>query len=70
MYKMDDERVNDLASGLRNIVRNAQAIIKDPEDNQHRLEDIVSVAKMQLKHIKDGSYKTKATQRMHKPRIG
>lgn len=69
MYTMDDKAVNDLAKGLENIVRNARTIIENPEDDHHRLEDIVEAAQNQLKNLKDGKYRTKATQRMHKPRL-
>jgi hypothetical protein len=69
MYNMDDKAVNDLAKGLDNIVRNARTIIVNPEDNHNRLEDIISVAQLQLKNLKLGKYRTKATQRMAKPRL-
>ena len=69
MYTMDDEAVNDLAKGLENIVRNARAIVEKPEDNHHRLDDIIKAAQNQLKNLKQGKYRTKATQRMSKPRV-
>jgi hypothetical protein len=69
MYTMDDKAVNDLAKGLENIVRNARTIIVNPEDNRNRLEDIINVAQLQLKNLKQGKYRTKATQRMRKPKM-
>jgi hypothetical protein len=66
---MDDKAVNDLALGLENIVRNASAIIKNPEDSHYRLEDIIKAAQNQLKNLKSGKYRAKTSQRMHKPRL-
>lgn len=66
---MDDEAVNDLAKGLDSIVRDARTIIENPTDNRNRLEDIILIAQLQLKNLKLGKYRTKATQRMAKPRL-
>ncbi len=66
---MNDEAVNELVKALNNIVRNARTIIENPQDNHNRLEDIIKVAVLQLKNLKLGKYRTKATQRMAKPKV-
>ena len=67
MYTMDDKAVNDLTKGLENIVRSARTLIENPKDDHDKLDYIIEVAQNQLKNIKDGKYRTKATQRMKKP---
>jgi hypothetical protein len=63
---MNDEAVNDLTKGLNNIVRSARTIISNPKDSHYRLEDIIKVAQIQLKNLKQGKYRTKPSQRMYK----
>jgi|GEM_PF-6915550 len=70
MYTMDDAAVNELAKGLKNIVRNARTVIKNPKDSHHRLDEIINLAQNQLSNLKQGKYRTSATQKMHKPRLG
>lgn len=67
MYKMDDEAVSKLTSGLKKIVRDARTIMENPDESHNRLENIVDLAQKQLENLKEGKYRTKATQRMRKP---
>lgn len=67
MYKMDDEAVSKLAYGLKEIVRHARTVMENPDDSHNRLEHIVELAQKQLENLKEGKYRTKATQRMRKP---
>ena len=69
MYTMDDSAVNDLAKGLETIVRNARTLVVNPEDDHHRLDEIIQAAQKQLENLKQGKYRTKSTQRMAKPRL-
>lgn len=68
MYKMDDEAVSKLARGLKEIVRHARTIMENPDESHHRLESIVELAQKQLGNLKEGKYRARATQRMHKPK--
>jgi hypothetical protein len=66
MYKMDDDAVNDLALGLKQIVRNARTIMEDPNESHHRLVYIIEMAQKLLGDLKAGKYRTKTSQRMRK----
>jgi len=62
MYKMDDDAVNKLALGLKQIVRNARTIMENPDESHHRLVYIIEMAQKQLNDLKAGKYRTKTSQ--------
>ncbi len=49
---MDKEVMFRLKEALQTIVYDAEAVLKAPQENHHRLEAIVAVAQKQLKAIK------------------
>ncbi|MCL5009330.1 MAG: hypothetical protein M1400_03260 [Patescibacteria group bacterium] len=49
---MDKETLFRLKEALQTIVYDAEAVLKAPQENHHRLEAIVAAAQKQLKTIK------------------
>ena len=52
---MDKETQFKLKEALETIVYDAEAVLKNPQENHHRLEGIVATAQKQLRMIKEES---------------